>query len=102
MLLSGITLKMVIYGVLRYLLPIAPTALLRTTDKVMISLFLELFTGRLLRLYHDIKKIIASSSSLSHVGLMVAGIFASAILTHQGNFTFEGAKSFSSNFCTRY
>ena len=40
MLLSGIMLKMAIYGVLRYLLPIAPTALLGTSGQVvMIFLF---------------------------------------------------------------
>ena len=93
MLLSGIMLKMAIYGVLRYLLPIAPTALLGTSGQVvMILSILGVVYGALIAIvHHDIKKIIAYSS-LSHVGLMVAGIFASAILTAQGNFTFEGAQ----------
>jgi NADH-quinone oxidoreductase subunit M len=38
MLLSGIMLKMAIYGVLRYLLPIAPEALLGTSGQVVMIL----------------------------------------------------------------
>ena len=93
MLLSGIMLKMAIYGVLRYLLPIAPEALLGTSGyTVMIFSIIGIVYGALIAIVHfDIKKIIAYSS-LSHVGLMVAGIFASAILTVQGNFTYEGAQ----------
>lgn len=93
MLLSGIMLKMAIYGVLRYLLPIAPNALLGTSGQVvMIVSVLGVVYGALIAIvHHDIKKIIAFSS-LSHVGLIVAGIFASAILTAKGNFTMEGAE----------
>lgn len=93
MLLSGIMLKMAIYGVLRYLLPIAPNALLGTSGQaVMILSVIGIVYGAVIAIIHfDIKKIIAYSS-FSHVGLMVAGIFASAILTAKGGFTFEGAQ----------
>lgn len=93
MLLSGIMLKMAIYGILRYLLPIAPAALLGTSGQVvMILSVLGIVYGAVIAIVRfDIKKIIAFSS-LSHVGLMVAGIFASAILTAKGGFTIEGAQ----------
>lgn len=93
MLLSGIMLKMAVYGVLRYLLPIAPEALLGTSGyAVMIFSIIGVVYGALIAIVDfDIKKIIAYSS-LSHVGLMVAGIFASAIITAKGGFTFEGAQ----------
>ena len=93
MLLSGIMLKMAIYGVLRYLLPIAPDALLGTSGQVvMILAVIGVVYGALIAIVHnDIKKIIAYSS-LSHVGLMVAGIFASAIITAKGGFSIDGAQ----------
>jgi NADH-quinone oxidoreductase subunit M len=93
MLLSGIMLKMAIYGVLRYLLPIAPDALLGTSGQVVIILaVIGVVYGALIAIVHnDIKKIIAYSS-LSHVGLMVAGIFASAIITAKGGFSIDGAQ----------
>ncbi|MGS0747466.1 complex I subunit 4 family protein [Halpernia sp. GG3] len=40
---------------------------------------------------NDSKRIIAYSS-LSHIGLIAAGIFASALLTLKGNFTIEGGE----------
>lgn len=93
MLLSGIMLKMAIYGVLRYLLPIAPEALLGTSGQVvMILSIIGVVYGALIAIVNtDIKRIIAYSS-LSHVGLMVAGIFASAIITAKGGFNIEGAQ----------
>ncbi len=93
MLLSGIMLKMAIYGVLRYLLPIAPDALIGTSGQiVMILAVIGVVYGALIAIVHnDIKKIIAYSS-LSHVGLMVAGIFASAIITAKGGFSIDGAQ----------
>lgn len=93
MLLSGIMLKMAIYGVLRYLLPIAPEALLGTSGQiVMILSIIGVVYGALIAIINtDIKRIIAYSS-LSHVGLMVAGIFASAIITAKGGFSIEGAQ----------
>lgn len=93
MLLSGIMLKMAIYGVLRYLLPIAPEALLGTSGQVvMILSIIGVIYGALIAIVNtDIKRIIAYSS-LSHVGLMVAGIFASAIITAKGGFSIEGAQ----------
>ncbi len=93
MLLSGIMLKMAIYGVLRYLLPIAPEALLGTSGEVvMILSIIGVVYGALIAIVNtDIKRIIAYSS-LSHVGLMVAGIFASAIITAKGGFSIEGAQ----------
>lgn len=93
MLLSGIMLKMAIYGVLRYLLPIAPEALLGTSGQVvMILSIIGVVYGALIAIVNtDIKRIIAYSS-LSHVGLMVAGIFASAIITAKDGFSIEGAQ----------
>lgn len=93
MLLSGIMLKMAVYGVLRYLLPITPEPLTGTSGGIvmMLAVFGVVYGALIAIIQNDTKRIIAYSS-LSHVGLMVAGIFASAILTMSGTFTFEGGQ----------
>ncbi|MFC6268413.1 complex I subunit 4 family protein [Frigoriflavimonas asaccharolytica] len=93
MLLSGIMLKMAIYGILRWLLPIAPDAIAGISGYIVIALcVIGILHGALIALIQtDIKRIL-TYSSFSHVGLMVAGIFASAMLVMKGTFTIEGAE----------
>ncbi|UZT97018.1 NADH-quinone oxidoreductase subunit M [Chryseobacterium fluminis] len=93
MLLSGIMLKMAIYGVMRYLLPITPIPIAGISGQIVIILaIIGIVHGALIAIVQtDMKKIIAYSS-FSHVGLMVAGIFASAIVTLRGTFNIEGAE----------
>ncbi len=93
MLLSGIMLKMAIYGILRYLLPIAPDAIAGISGYIVITLaIIGVVHGALIALIQTDTKRIIAYSSLSHVGLMVAGIFASAMLVMRGTFTIEGAE----------
>ncbi|MBW8362897.1 MAG: NADH-quinone oxidoreductase subunit M [Kaistella sp.] len=93
MLLSGIMLKMAIFGILRYLLPITPDAILGISGQiVMVLAIIGIIHGALIAIViNDVKRILAYSS-FSHIGLIVAGIFASAILTVNGTFTFEGGQ----------
>ncbi|MCJ8154999.1 NADH-quinone oxidoreductase subunit M [Chryseobacterium sp. SSA4.19] len=93
MLLSGIMLKMAIYGVMRYLLPITPIPIAGISGQIVLILaIIGIVHGALIAIIQtDMKKIIAYSS-FSHVGLMVAGIFASAVITLRGTFNIEGAE----------
>jgi len=93
MLLSGIMLKMAIYGVMRYLLPITPLPIAGISGQIVIILaIIGIVHGALIAIIQtDMKRIIAYSS-FSHVGLMVAGIFASAVITLRGSFNIEGAE----------
>ncbi len=93
MLLSGIMLKMAVYGVIRYLLPITPIPILGLSGQIVIVLaIIGILHGALIAIIQtDVKRILAYSS-FSHVGLMVAGIFCSAILCLRGTFTIEGAE----------
>lgn len=93
MLLSGIMLKMAIFGLLRYLLPVTPDAILGLSGKLVLTLaIIGVVYGALIAIVkNDIKRII-TYSSLSHVGLIVAGIFASAMVTMTDHFTTEGAE----------
>jgi NADH-quinone oxidoreductase subunit M len=93
MLLSGIMLKMAVYGVMRYLLPITPIPIAGISGQIVIILaIVGIVHGALIAIIQtDMKRIIAYSS-FSHVGLMVAGIFASAVVTLRGSFNIEGAE----------
>lgn len=93
MLLSGIMLKMAVYGVLRYLLPVVPDPVLGISGQIVMFLAIAgIIHGAWIAIVHNDSKRIIAYSSLSHVGLMVAGIFASAILTVRGTLTIEGAE----------
>lgn len=93
MLLAGIMLKMAIYGILRYLLPITPEAVFGISGAIVLILGIYgVLHGALIALIqNDIKRVFAYSS-FSHVGLMVAGIFASALLVGKGEMTIEGGQ----------
>ncbi|WBV55896.1 NADH-quinone oxidoreductase subunit M [Chryseobacterium daecheongense] len=93
MLLSGIMLKMAVYGVIRYLLPITPIPIMGISGQIVIILaIVGILHGALIAIIQDDMKRIIAYSSFSHVGLMVAGIFASAVVTLRGTFTTEGAE----------
>ncbi|MDB5283330.1 MAG: proton-translocating NADH-quinone oxidoreductase, chain [Bacteroidota bacterium] len=85
MLLAGIMLKMGLYGLLRWLLPILPLATLNFTPYVIALCVIGVVYGSIIAIKQsDIKRLIAYSS-LAHVGLIAAGIFT---LTKEG---FEGS-----------
>lgn len=84
MLLSGIMLKMGLYGVIRWLIPIVPQAVETWGMVVMILAVIGVVYGSIIALQQkDIKRLIAYSS-FAHVGLMCAGIFSGTIEGLQG------------------
>jgi NADH-quinone oxidoreductase subunit M len=75
MLLSGIMLKMGIYGVLRWLLPVVPVGVEENKELVILFGVIGIVYGSVIALKQsDIKRIVAYSS-FAHVGLMAAAIF---------------------------
>jgi len=76
MLLSGIMLKMGAYGVIRWMIPLAPEAM-HTLNPIFISLavFGILYASIIAIKQSDIKRLVAYSS-IAHVGLIAAGIMA--------------------------
>jgi NADH-quinone oxidoreductase subunit M len=84
MILSGIMLKMGIYGILRLLLPILPLGVQQWSDFVMIlSIAGAIYASIIAFKQNDIKTIIAWSS-MAHVGIIGAGIFAQNIYSIKG------------------
>ena len=86
MLLSGIMLKMGIYGCLRWLLPVVPLGLSgRFGGRLVIVLaVIGIVYGAIIAIrQRDVKRLIAYSS-LSHVSLMAAGVFSLTLNGLQG------------------
>ena len=84
MLLSGIMLKMGIYGCLRWLLPLLPKAISQWQQVVMVLAIIGIIYGAIIAIrQRDMKRLIAYSS-LSHVGLMIAGVFSLRQIGLQG------------------
>lgn len=76
MLLSGIMLKMGIYGVIRWLIPIVPDAVVEWKGLVIgLSVAGIVYASVIAMVQKDFKRLIAYSS-IAHVGLIAAGIFA--------------------------
>lgn len=84
MLLSGIMLKMGIYGVIRWLLPIVPAGVQEWGHLAMIlSIIGVVYASVIAFMQKDAKRLVAYSS-IAHVGLIAAGIFALNVQGLQG------------------
>lgn len=84
MLLSGIMLKMGVYGLIRLLLPIVPLGLETWGLLAVILSVIGIIYGSVIAIQQrDMKRLIAYSS-FAHVGLMAAGVFAFSINGLQG------------------
>jgi len=74
--LAGVLLKMGTYAFLRFNLPLLPSASIAFTPFILILAVVGIIYGALLALaQQDIKKLVAYSS-VSHLGFVMAGIFA--------------------------
>lgn len=85
MLLSGIMLKMGVYGLLRWLLPIVPGGVAEWGTLAMwLSVAGIVYASLIAWMQNDFKRLIAYSS-IAHVGMIAAGVFS---LTKEG---FQGS-----------
>jgi len=75
MLLAGIMLKMGIYGVIRWLIPVVPLGFMEWKQlAIVLSIIGVVYASIIAFTQKDIKRLIAYSS-IAHVGLIAAGIF---------------------------
>lgn len=84
MLLSGIMLKMGIYGCLRWLLPVVPLGVSQWQQLVEVLAIIGIIYGAIIAIRQDDIKRLIAYSSLSHVGLMIAGVFSLKAIGLQG------------------
>lgn len=81
MLLSGIMLKMGIYGVIRWLLPVVPQAAAHWGTLAIVLSVIGIIYGSIIAIKQQNVKRLIAYSSFAHVGLMAAGVFS---LTQNG------------------
>jgi len=83
MLLSALMLKMALYGMIRWMIPLAPEALAEMKYPVVVlGIIGVVYAGVIAIKQNDIKRLFAFAS-ISHVGLIAAG----AVLMGQDNWT---------------
>ncbi|TWR24114.1 NADH-quinone oxidoreductase subunit M [Mucilaginibacter achroorhodeus] len=84
MMLSGIMLKMGIYGVIRWLIPNAPNAFAYWGYYALILSVIGIVYGSVIAFRQKDGKRLVAYSSIAHVGLIAAGIFAWSVQGVQG------------------
>ncbi len=76
MVLSGIMVKMGLFAVIRWLLPIFPSAVLKFDNIVMILSIIGIIYASCIAMVQDNVKRLVAYSSIAHIGLMCAAIFS--------------------------
>jgi len=84
MMLSGIMLKMGIFGVMRWLLPVLPSGVQQWGTIAMILSITGIIYASILALKQKDLKTLIAYSSIAHVGLISAGLFANSAHALQG------------------
>lgn len=84
MVLSGVMVKMGVYGVMRWLLPIFPNASIKMADIIMIFAVVGMIYASLIAIRQDDIKRLIAYSSIAHIGLMAASMFANNATGMQG------------------
>ena len=84
MILSGIMVKMGVFGLLRWLLPLVPYASYQRGDNVMTLAIAGMIYASLIAIrQNDLKRLVAYSS-IAHIGLMGAAVFSINEMALQG------------------
>lgn len=84
MLLAGIMLKMGVYGLIRWLIPIAPLGFAAYGQLALVLCVIGVVYASLIAFkQHNVKRLVAYSS-IAHVGLIGAGVFAWNVQGLQG------------------
>ncbi len=82
--LAGVLLKMGTYGMLRFCLPLFPEASRKMAPYIAVLAIIGIIYGALVAMVQpDLKKLVAYSS-VSHLGMVVLGIFAFNTISMQG------------------
>lgn len=84
MLLSGIMLKMGIFGVIRWLLPVVPDGVAEWGSTALILSVIGIIYASCIALVQGNLKTLVAYSSIAHVGLISAGVFTQSVIGLQG------------------
>ena len=84
MVLSGVMVKMGVYGILRWVVPVVPSGLWAWGDTVSSLAVIGMIYASLIALMQDDLKRFVAYSSIAHMGLMCLAIFATTASGMQG------------------
>jgi NADH-quinone oxidoreductase subunit M len=84
MVLSGIMVKMGLFGVIKWLIPMFPLAIPKFTNIVMILSIIGIIYASCIAIMQDNLKKLVAYSSIAHIGLMCAAIFAMNNISLEG------------------
>lgn len=84
MLLSGIMLKMGIYGVIRWLIPLVPIGVAEWGTTALVLSVVGIIYASCIALVQNQMKTLVAYSSIAHVGLISAGVFTQSVIGIQG------------------
>ncbi len=84
MVLSGVMVKMGVFAVIRWLLPMFPDASYRMADIIMILAVIGMIYASLIAIQQDDMKRLVAYSSIAHIGLMGASMFTNNAAGIQG------------------
>ena len=84
MVLSGIMVKMGLFGVIRWLIPIFPLAVPQFTNVVMVLSIGGIIYASCIAMVQDNLKKLVAYSSIAHIGFMCAAIFSMNEISAQG------------------
>jgi NADH-quinone oxidoreductase subunit M len=84
MILSGVMVKMGLFGVIRWLIPMFPHAAAHYNHLIIILCITGMLYASLIAIRQDDLKRLVAYSSIAHIGLMCAAIFSSQQVGMQG------------------
>lgn len=84
MVLSGVMVKMGVFAVIRWLLPMFPDTAFRMADIVMVFAIAGMIYASLIAIQQDDMKRLVAYSSIAHIGLMGASMFTNDAAGMQG------------------
>jgi NADH-quinone oxidoreductase subunit M len=84
MVLSGVMVKMGVFAVIKWLLPIVPLASVKFANVVMVLSVIGMLYASLIAIKQDDVKRLIAYSSIAHIGLMCAALFANNNHATQG------------------
>lgn len=90
MLLAGIMLKMGIYGVIRWLLPVVPHGVQQWGSTVIVLSVIGIVYASIIAFTRNDAKKLVAYSSIGHVGLMSAAMFCVALMGSGGVQAMQG------------
>lgn len=84
MVLSGVMVKMGLFGIIRWLIPVFPLATVHFSHVVMILSITGIVYASCIAIVQDNLKKLVAYSSIAHIGLMCASLFAMNEISVQG------------------